>query len=224
MPRLLAVFSILALLAGCAGNQTIDETSRADLGAFRLGHNIVIASKMQKVPVSREATQEEWVEGLTAAFEDRFGRYEGDQLYHFGISVEGYALAPPGVPLVATPKSAVVLNITVWDDAEGKKLNEKPHQLLVFESLGEGFIVGSGLTSTGEEQLANLSFNAARELEKWLSRQHREQGWFASKPGSEVSAEAVGETASGVSSAATDGAGTARGGAETSVTEILEES
>lgn len=186
MTRIWAVFAIIGLLAGCAGTQTVTDDSQVDLAQFRLGHNIVIASKMQKVPGSRVATEEEWVGALTNAFAQRFGRYQGNQLYHFGVSVEGYMLAPPGIPLVAAPKSAVVINVTVWDDAAGKKLNDEPHQLLIFESLEQGAVVGSGYTSTAEEQLANLAFNASRELEQWLLNQQQDQGWFDLKPGTEV--------------------------------------
>lgn len=182
MARILAVISLLAVLSGC-GARTVDESRVADLGEFRLAHNIVIASKMQAVPGSREATEEEWVTALTDAFAERFTRYEGNQLYHFGVSVEGYMLAPPGIPLVASPKSALVINVTIWDDAEAKKLNEEPHQLLIFEAADEGAIIGSGLANTREEQLANLAFNASRQLEIWLSRQHGEFGWFDAKPG-----------------------------------------
>lgn len=177
MARLLGLIFLLAVLSAC-GAQEVDDSRVADLGEFRLGHNIVIATKMQMVPGSREASQEEWVESLTQAFADRFERYEGNQLYHFGISVEGYMLAPPGIPLVAAPKSAVVLNITIWKDAEARKLNEKPHQLLIFESFDQGPFVGSGYTSTREEQLANLAFNASRELERWLEDQQADLGWF----------------------------------------------
>lgn len=184
MIRLLALLGLLAALAGCAADRDLSGPP-PDLGAFLLGHNIVVAPKMQKVPISREATKEEWIEALTQSIDDRFGRYEGTQLYHFGISVEGYALAPPGVPLVATPKSALVINLTVWDDAAQRILNEggEPKQLLIIEDLGSAPIIGSGLANTREEQLEALAFNAAREIEKWLLRKHREEGWFAPRPG-----------------------------------------
>lgn len=180
MARIFALISVLTILAGC-GARSVDESRVADLGEFRLAHNIVIASKMQAVPGSREATEEEWVTALTEAFEERFSRYEGDQLYHFGVSVEGYMLAPPGIPLVASPKSALVMNVTIWDDAEAAKLNDEPHQMLIFEAADEGAVIGSGLANTREEQLANLAFNAARQLEIWLSRQHGNLGWFDDK-------------------------------------------
>ena len=181
MRRILAVMSMLLTLAACAGRDGA-EAPLQDLGEFRLGHNIVVASKMQKVPISREATQEEWVASLTNAFAERIGRYEGSQLYHLGVSVEGYALAPPGVPLVATPKSALVILVTVWDDAAGKKLNETPEQLVIFEDFGEGAVVGSGIVNTREEQLQNLSVNAAARLERFLKEMHEEKGWFARRP------------------------------------------
>lgn len=184
MPRIMAVFAVCTFLAGC-GAQEVDQDRFVDLGDFKLGHNIVIAPNVQKVPGSRDASKEEWTTALTNAFADRFERYDGDQLFHFGISVEGYMLAPPGIPLVAAPKSAVVLNVTIWEDAEARKLNEEPHQLVILESFDQGPIVGSGYTSTSEEQLENLAFNASRELEKWLADQQEEFGWFDPIPSSE---------------------------------------
>ena len=91
--------------------QDLDEPA-ADLGPFKLGLNIVVADNMQKVPISREATVEEWETGLKKAVEDRFGpsRYDGDRFYNIGINVDGYALAPPGIPVVAAPKSVVVVS------------------------------------------------------------------------------------------------------------------
>lgn len=181
MGRFLAVMSLLTMLVSC-GPRPIDESRLADLGEFRLSHNIVIAPNMRAVPGSRDATEAEWVNELTSAFAERFERYEGSQLYHFGISVEGYMLAPPGIPVVASPRSALLLNVTIWDDAEARKLNSEPHQLLILETIDEGSLIGSGLTSTREEQLAELAFNASRQLEIWLSNQHEEFGWFDLKP------------------------------------------
>ena len=181
MIRILTFLAVL-VLAACAQKDGA-EAPQLDLGEFRLGHNVVVASKMQKVPISREATEEEWITSLTNAFAERLGKYEGSQLYHLGVSVEGYALAPPGVPLVATPKSALVILVTVWDDAAAKKLNEKPEQLVIFEDFGEGAVVGSGLVNTREEQLQNLSVNAAARLERFLVEMHEENGWFAKREG-----------------------------------------
>ena len=191
MPRVTVILFALLVAAGCTDNRSLDGTPTEDLGAFRLGHNVVVASKMQQVIISRNATEEEWVTALTAAIDDRFSRYEGSDLFHFGVSVEGFSLAPPGIPVIAAPKSVLFINVTVWDDAAGKKINEKPHQILVFESLTGGSIVGTGYTQSREEQLAGLAFNAAYRIEAWLAEQHAENNWFAADAtqGDEVSDE-----------------------------------
>ncbi len=181
MIRIFSLLSALVLLIGCTP-ATPDEPLES-LGAFKLGHNIVVASKMQKGPISREATEEEWKNALTTAVAERFGRYEGDQLYHFGMSVEGYMLAPPGVPLIYSPKSALIINLTVWDDAAGVKLNEKVKTFTVLETTsGETFLVGSGHKRTKQEQMQGLSRNAVGQIEDWLVEQQKAKGWFAPKP------------------------------------------
>lgn len=182
MIRLITLLTGLLLLIGCA-EQDLSKEPPVDLGDFKLGHNVVVASKMVKGPVSRDASEEEWISALTTAVDDRFGRYEGDALYHFGVSVEGYMLAPGGVPVVYSPKSALIILVTVWDDELGRKLNDKPKQFTIFESSdSESLIVGSGHSRTKEEQLAGLSFNAAKAIEEWLTNMHEDHGWFTDDP------------------------------------------
>ena len=167
------------LLSACTNPDDFDEPM-PDLGDFSLGHNIVVAGKMKKVAISRDASEEEWVAAMTEAIDERFGRYAGDKLYHLGISVEGYILAPPGIPLVLSPKSGLIVNVTVWDDAAGGKINEEPRQFTVLESFSGETVVGSGLTQTREEQMTNLARNAAKQIENWLL-ENRE--WFGDAPG-----------------------------------------
>ena len=102
----------------------------------------------------------------------------GDKLYHFGISIEGYVLAQPGIPLILSPKSVLIINLSVWDDAAGAKLNEEVEQITVFESFSGGSIVGTGYTKSREEQLQALARNAAKEIQSYLERQRRDKGWF----------------------------------------------
>ncbi|MBW4974243.1 hypothetical protein KZZ08_11470 [Roseovarius mucosus] len=176
MIRLFALFG-LALMAACTNPNDLDEAP-AYLGNFHLGHNVVVAPNLTKGPASREASKEEWIAAMTEAMTDRFGRYEGTKLYHLGVSVEGYVLAIPGVPLVASPKSALILNVTAWDDAKGGKLNAKPHLVTVVESFSGNTFLGSGLTQSKEKQLENLSRNAAKQIQNWLVQQNNEFGWF----------------------------------------------
>ena len=171
--RFYALLLVAGLLSACAGKNVVEAT--VNLGNFKMGHNIVVADNPQKVPISRTANPKDWDDSLTAAIQARLGRYDGDKFYNLGVSVDAYALAPPGIPLVISPKSVVVVTATIWDDASGQKLNEKGEQFTVFEGIDGETMIGSGLTRTAEEQMEKLSFNAAKRIERWLS-DHPE--WF----------------------------------------------
>jgi len=178
MTRIFALMTILVIAASCTP-ATPDEPLE-QLGEFSLGHNVVVASKMRKGPVSRNATEEEWIAAMKMAVGERFGLYQGTQVYHLGISIEGYMLAPKGVPLVYSPKSALIINVTAWDDAAGRKLNDKPEQFTVLETTtSETFLVGSGHDRTKAEQLRGLSRNAVGQIDQWLLEQHQANGWFS---------------------------------------------
>ncbi|THH35020.1 hypothetical protein E4Z66_14400 [Aliishimia ponticola] len=186
-----ALVSIFALaLAACSpSGRDLDEPA-VPLGDFKLGHNVVVAPKAVRGPLSRKASEKELTSSLTEAIAARFDRYEGEKLYHFGVSVEGYVLAAPGVPLVYSPKSIMIINVTVWDDAANRKLNEKPEQITVFESLSGETIISSGLTQSRQQQLENLSINAAKQIELFLQTKMKEEGWF----GAEIEETIIEET------------------------------
>lgn len=175
--RALSAMMLAAALAACNGAADLAKPA-VPLGDFNLSHNIVVAPKVQKLPLSRNLDTEVMTKMLQAAVAERFDRYDGERLYHFGISIESYFLAPPGVPVVAAPKSAMIIRITVWDDAENRKLTPKAHQITVIESLDQGPLVGSGYTKTAEEQFKNLSQNAVKQIETFLVRKNKEEGWF----------------------------------------------
>ena len=164
--RRAAVFLGLSLLAACGRNDL--EEPPVPLGDFALGLNIAVADKVEMVPISRPATPEEWEAAIVKAVDARFGRYEGTKLYNIGISVDGYALAPPGIPVVAAPKSVLVITANIWDDAAQKKLNAEGKQFTVFESLSGDTVIGTGLTRTKAQQIEALSYNAVKRVEEWL--------------------------------------------------------
>lgn len=168
LARIAALVVGLSLLAACQKNNLAEPP--APMGDFAMGLNIVVTEKMQKIAISREASQEEWKAAMTKAMADRFGRYDdtGTKLYNIGISVDAYALAPPGIPVVLKPRSALAITVTVWDDAAQKKLNPEAKQITVFEGTSGKTIVGSGLTQTKEEQMAILSYNAAQAVQDWM--------------------------------------------------------
>lgn len=166
--------ALMVFVVACTNSADLKDPP-ADLGNFKLGHNVVVASKMKQALLSRGASEEEWVAAISAAVEERFGRYDGDHLYHIGISVEGFSIAPPGIPLVASPKSILIIRATVWDDRLGKKLTDEPKQFTVFESLSGETLLGSGLTKSKEEQMQNLARNAAKLVQNWMSQN---PDWF----------------------------------------------
>lgn len=168
--RLPLVLSAALALAACETRSGMEAPPQA-LASFKLGHAVVVAENATKAPISRDATPAQWEAAMTKAVKDRFSRIEGEDFYHLGVNVDGYALAPPGVPLVISPKSVVIISVTLMSDKDGgRKVNPKPEQLTVFESLSGDTVIGSGLTKTAEEQMENLSFNAALAIEDWLAR------------------------------------------------------
>jgi hypothetical protein len=169
----------LAVLAGCTPPPPSDEP----IGDFRLGHNIVIADNIQAGPFSRELVEEEIEVAMQTAIQQRLGRFDGDGLYHVGVYVGAGVLALPGVPLVYTPQSNFVIEVSVFDNATRTRLNPEPHRLVIGEGLENTVpILGSGLTRYRQEQIENVAANAARQIEDWL-RDNPE--WFVPKPGQE---------------------------------------
>ena len=169
------------LLAGCAG-QPLEERPEP-IGDFRLGHAIAIAEEPTQGPFSRDAEPEVLKAQVEQAVRARLGRYDGDGLYHLGIVIGGYVLAQPGIPVIYQPKSVLLLDVTVFDNATRQKLNEEPKRIVAFEGLRKTVpLLGSGLTRSGDEQLRNLAEQAAVRIEEWL-RDNPE--WFVPEPGAE---------------------------------------
>lgn len=175
LSRLVPAVCLMLGLAACARNDLAEPPM--PLGEFALGLNIAVADNVQMVPISRPAEPKDWEAALQKAVDARFGqsRYQGTKLYNIGISIDAYALAPPGIPVLAAPKSVLVITANIWDDAAEKKLNPEGYQITVFESLSGETVIGTGLTRTKAQQMEALAFNAARKVEDWLL-EHPE--WF----------------------------------------------
>lgn len=164
--RLAAALVGLGLLAACDAND-LGEPPRP-MGNFAMGLNIVVPDKVQTVPISRKATPEEWKVAMTKAMEDRFGSYSGDKLFDFGISIDGYVLAPPGVPIVASPRSALIITVNVWDDAKKELLVKGGKRMTIIEGMSGDSIVGSGWTQSKEAQMKKLTVNAAKAVQDYM--------------------------------------------------------
>ena len=178
MLRIFCLLLVLLGLTACAPSDDLDEQP-AYLGNFSLGHNVVVATKAETTSsLSREVSEDQLTTALTEAIAERFDRYEGEKSYHLGVSVEGYILGRRGVPLVASPKSAMIIRVTVWDDAQAKKLNVPPEQITVIEDIDGESLIGSGWLQTADTQLTGLSRNAAKAIETFMVAKNEELGWF----------------------------------------------
>ncbi len=170
--RLIPVLSA-GLLAACAAEDL--ATPPPPIGDFQLGYDIVVADKAEAVGPSRKATPDEWEAAIQKEIDKRIRRYDGERLYHLGIGVNAYALAVPGIPVVISPKSVVVITVDVWDDALQRTVNAEPKKFTVFEGISGATVIGSGLTKSREQQIQTLSENAARKIGEWLVEN---KAWF----------------------------------------------
>ncbi|MCU0910433.1 MAG: hypothetical protein MUE98_03535 [Rhodobacteraceae bacterium] len=198
-----AVALIAAVLVSACSTGDLDQPPEP-LGDFRLGLNVVVGETAKQIPPTRGATAEEWEAALETEIDRRFGRYQGSGEYHLGVSVDAYALAIPGVPVVVKPRSVLVVSATVWDNATRQKLNGEVMQLTVLESTGfltPDSIIGSGLMRPKAEQMQSLSFNAARAIEYWLKQN---EDWFSPDPEVRAAARAATVNSSGKERPKTD--------------------
>jgi hypothetical protein len=164
--RLMQSLLMVVLLSACGANDL--SKPPAPLGDFVMGLNVVIADTAQVPGISRQVTAEEWEAAMSKAMEDRFGRYEGSRIYNFGINIEGYVLAPPGVPVVASPRSALIVRVHVFDDATQTQLNPGGKQLTLVEGVSAESFIGSGWTQTKEQQMAKMAYRAALSVQNYL--------------------------------------------------------
>lgn len=178
------------LLAACASEDL--SKPPAPVGNFLLGYAVVVADHAEPAGPSRKATPAEWKTVLQKAVRDRLGRYQGDKLYHIGIGVNAYALAVPGIPVLLSPKSALVITVDVWDDTISKTVNATPKQFTVLEGLSGDTIIGSGLTKSREQQMQTLAENAARQINDWLVEN---KAWFTPEAVAARAAQAAAEKA-----------------------------
>ena len=164
--RLIAMTALLGLLAACDTNNLKDPPT--PMGDFAMGLNVVVDDTAQTVPISRKALPGEWKDAMTQAMVDRFGSYSGDRLFNFGISIDGYELAPPGVPIIASPKSVLIATVSVWDDATQTQFNPGGKRVVLVEGLSPESVIGSGWTQNRKQQMAKMAYKAALAVQNYL--------------------------------------------------------
>ncbi len=162
-----AILSVAVFLAACSDTPPVDQPLEP-LGDFKMGSVLVITKNVQKGPLSREISPESLETALRPEIEKFLTSYTGDRFYHVAVVVDAYVLAVPGVPLVASPKSALILSVEVWDDAKRRKITEKPAQIVVLEEFSGKTLFGSGLTQSKEQQLAGLARVGSKAVYDWM--------------------------------------------------------
>ena len=225
----LATTVALGLLSAC-GVPDPSTQEAVPMGNFALGTNAVVAVDPQKGPLSRNVDVDEFKAILEDEMQLRFGRYEGDRVFHMGTAIEGYVVAAPGIPLVLAPKSILIARFTLYADEVGPdgkpiKLNPETKLITVFESLASGPFIGSGYTQTPQEQMRNLSRNAAAAIQRYMlenpewfgmseSEAERSLRAMGRRRPAEARAEAAADEAAAEAAAGAVAEGTAGAGAE----------
>lgn len=176
MIRIIALLTGMAVLAACT-TSSVNEPPE-ELGAFKLRVNYTFAEKAVKGPVSRTATSQDWEAALKGALDSRLGKYTGPQEYDVAVTLEGYMLAPGGIPVLYSPKSTAIVNLFVYDVAHKKYLVKKEQIQVLENTTQESLVVGSGHSRTMEEQMAGLALNVALRVEDFMAEGHEENGWF----------------------------------------------
>ena len=74
MFRLIPALGLVLGLAACANGQSQLDEPLEPIGDFKLGHAAVVAPNLVEGPVSRNATEEEWIASVDAATKARKDR------------------------------------------------------------------------------------------------------------------------------------------------------
>ena len=174
--KILKILAAIAVLSGCT--PPIMEATVKPIGDFSLGFNLVAGDAMIKGPLSRDGDPAVISAAVKDAIDARLSKYDGDKRYHLITRIDAYTLGRTGVPLIFSPQTALVVYMSVWDDAAQKRLNEEPMQLIVLENTNKSNLLGSGIAQTKNQQIKSIADSAAYQIEEWLRVQNRDKGWF----------------------------------------------
>lgn len=179
-----ACAAVLTLvLAACSVPENAVQGNR-DLGDFQLCGQFVTFVANDPGPLSRKATEDEWVNALNAEIARQLGPYKGGKCYTVSVAVEGYGLAQPGVPLVFSPKSGLLVRAFVFDNdlieaGVPSVLNKGGEQLQV------ALVDQGGLFNDRDAQLGALARTGVAEVVKWMERNPE---WFDGDGNAELAA------------------------------------
>ena len=165
----LLLISTFLFFTGCSISDYPSDINPVEpIGNFKLGHLVVKADNTQKGFFSRDASEQILENTLKKKLSNSLSKQNGNHFFHISVVVSGYILAKPGIPIILSPKSILIVDVSIFDDESEQKVFDKPKRFSVFESLSSNTLIGSGLTLTAEEQLDNLTTIATYKISQWL--------------------------------------------------------
>ena len=96
-----------------------------NIGNFKLGHLVVKAENAQKGFFSRNASKQTLEKTLKEKLSKLLSNQNGDHFFHISAIVSGYVLAQPGIPVLLSPKSVLIIDVFIFDDQTQQKVFEK---------------------------------------------------------------------------------------------------
>tara|TARA_B110000483_G_C18202740_1_gene546025 strand:- start:698 stop:1249 length:552 start_codon:yes stop_codon:yes gene_type:complete len=165
-------YSIMILFLLCSAcsisNYSKEIPTIPNIGNFKLGHLVVKAENAQKGFFSRKASKQTLEKTLKEKLSKLLINQNGDHFFHISAIISGYVLAQPGIPVLLSPKSVLIIDVFIFDDQTQQKVFEKPRRFAIFESFSTDTIIGTGLTLTAEQQLDDLTTIAVNKIGNWL--------------------------------------------------------
>jgi len=168
----MAFAALTLLLAACASRPEApaEEPVPEPMGDFKLGFVVVVAKNPEIGPMSRKVTEEQLINAFKPKLERRLRAFDGERLYNVAVTIEGYILAKPGIPVVASMSSGIVVALNVWDDERAVRVTEEHKRFTVVEKLSGKSFIGSGLTQTKEQQLESLAESTVEQIMDYLRK------------------------------------------------------
>jgi len=164
----IAITGLVSLVLVSCGETPATISAPEPIGDFKLGHLVVFAKNAQMGPLSREASPEELEAALRAELEPRLVPLKGSKFYNVAVSVDAFILAVPGIPIVASPPSGIVVSLNIWDDKKGTLVFEEHKRFTVAEKFNAKSFFGSGLTQSREQQIAALANVVVEQIDTFM--------------------------------------------------------
>lgn len=166
----LCLFALLGMSSCGDGVLFPAPSGPLHLANIRIGHVGVVTSGMVQGAYSNAVSPEDLASHLRGAITSKLAGLDGARSYNIGVKVTSYMLANPAVPTVSSPKSALIMSVTVWDDSRGQKPVAPPATVIAVDGLYGTSVFITKQQGDKDHRLAALSAKAALEIERYLTK------------------------------------------------------